>query len=111
MDILGILGHYLENGKNMVHIYNRFVLESMHVRNSAYQSLFDLRNKFDTMNCFDEIIDSETIRIRDFINCNINNTTGVFDLKELGDLQEEVFKYSGNVIKEEEIINVDSFIK
>lgn len=94
MDILGILGQHINTKKDLIHIYNRLILDNSHVRMCAYQSLFNLSDKFDTMQCFNNVEDPDTSNIRAFLALNTNLKKGDFNISELGDLKEEVLKYA-----------------
>lgn len=111
MDILGILGGYLCNKKDIIHVYNRLILDNPHVRCSAIQSLFDLN---DTFNCFDGYelsSDLETQRFASFLKSNIHLKKGIFDVNELGDLKDEVLKYIDLPSDESKIEAESEFIK
>ena len=68
MDILCILGQNIRNESDLVHIYNRLVLDNHHVRNCANQSLYNLCERFDTLKCIDKIIESLINKIMAFFN-------------------------------------------
>jgi len=114
MDVLGILGNHLERSKDLIHVYNRLILDNAHVRGCAYQTLFNLEDRFQTIESFKEISDPETVKIRSFLSACTHVKKGPFDIDELGDLKEEVIKYmdseffvKNDAAKEEE----DSLIK
>lgn len=113
IDILGILGCYLESEKDLVHIYNRIILDNSHVRNGVYQALYDLNERLDTIETLKAVEDPETLRLRSFLISNQNLKKGEFDFNELGDLKDEVLKYLE--MPEEEAVETkkptDSFIK
>ncbi|ELA42726.1 uncharacterized protein VICG_00041 [Vittaforma corneae ATCC 50505] len=113
MDILGLISQYILNSKDLIRVYNRLILDNIHVRNSACQALFDLSDKFDTLEALDSIQDQETMKIRSFLYSNADIKKGRFDINELGDLRDEVLKYLAAPIeepKEGEALD-DRFIK
>ena len=101
MDILGILGQVLSNKKDLMHIYNRLILDNAHVRKCVFQALYDLDKRFDTL---DTVENLENSALSSFLVKNRNLKRGKFDMEELGDLKEEVLKYvdlSAEVVEEE----------
>lgn len=111
IDILGILGKYMIDKNNLVHIYNRLILENGHVRNAAIQALFDLdKNIFsEILNIF---VDKETKGLCNFLKCCNSLSSGEFNIAELGILREEVFKYLPECIEESSTTEQESeFIK
>lgn len=114
MEIMGIFGSYLDDSKDLIHIYNRLILDNVHVRSCVYQSLFNLDSKFDTIKHFTEYGDSETLKIRSFLIQNQKLPKGDFNISELGDLKDEVLKYLNvDLLAEEEDVKVEEedFIK
>lgn len=113
IDILGLLGTYLENSKDLVHVYNRIILDNSHVRNSVCQTLYDLDDKLESIDVLKLIEDPETLKLRSFLISNQHLQKGVFDFSELGDLKEEVMKYLDQ--PQEELVDenkpLDQFIK
>lgn len=93
MDILGMLGSYMEDPRDLIHVYNRLILDNPHVRSCAFQTLFDLDGRFHTIESLKRIRDPETTRITSFLCANSHVARGPFDLRELGDLKDEVMKY------------------
>lgn len=93
MDILGLVSQYLSSPKELVRVYNRLILDNSHVRNSAIQTLFDLGDRFDTLEALEHIQDHETMRIRSFLYSNADIKRGAFDADELGSLKGEVLEY------------------
>lgn len=92
MDILGMLG-CLENPRDLMHVYNRLILDNPHVRSCAFQTLFDLDGRFRTIESLRCTKDPETSRITSFLHSNSHLPRGPFELRELGDLRDEVLKY------------------
>lgn len=110
MDVLGVLGRALEDSKDLVHVYNRLILDNGHVRRSAVQTLFDLKGSGDDgkslqndraegpddhffENTVSQFRDAETGRIIDLLTACEGLKRGPFVLSELGDLSAEVAKY------------------
>lgn len=93
MDILGLLGQHVTNSKELIHIFNRLILDNGHVRTCAYQTLFDLNGKLNTMGALRNAHDRDTKKIRSFLCFNTEIKRGAFDISELGDLKPEVMKY------------------
>ena len=100
MEILGILGEHLNSQPDLIHIYNRLILDNQHVRNCALQTLFDLNDKFDTMETIKNLNQNTTeseIRFRNFLADNVDiQKSGDFELSELGDLKESVLNILGD---------------
>lgn len=90
MEILGILGKYLENQKDLMHIYNRLILDNAHVQNCALQTLYDLDEKFDTLQTLFNLKKNEFIV---FLMQNKNLKKGPFNINEFGDLKSKVLEY------------------
>lgn len=115
MDVLGMLGSSLENPRDLMHIYNRLILDNLHVRSCALQTLFDLDDRFETIESLRSIRDPETSRITSFLCANSQLTRGPFELHELGDLRDEVLKYlnaeSSDERQEEAEVSEVDFIK
>ncbi|KAI4290923.1 coatomer subunit gamma [Pancytospora philotis] len=109
MDALGILGGCLEEPRDLLHIYNRLILDNCHVRKAAIQTLFDLEPAVEIhlhqpadggarRTCFTEAIarfkDEETAKLCGFLeSCPSGMKRGAFSQAELGDLHDEVLKY------------------
>lgn len=116
MDILGILGQHLEDPRDLVHIYNRLILENAHVRKAAIQALSDLSRRLGTgEDGFDPVAhnfkDAETQRLCDFLVSCRGLERGPFSLSELGDLRAEVAKYIDEEEEEEAGEEEQDFIK
>lgn len=114
MDILGLLSQYLTSTKDLIHVYNRLILDNVHVRNCVYQTLFDLSDAIDTIDTLKAVQDPDTKRIRSFLCSNPHINKGSFDIEELGDLKEEVLKYLRVPVtdtKKDDQIPGDRFIK
>lgn len=103
MDILGIFGQHIHNSKDLIHVYNRIILDNGHVRNCAYQTLFDLDERLQTIESLKNVCDPDTERIRTFLYSNSSLKRGEFDLNELGDLRDDVMKY----LKKEDVSAVE----
>lgn len=113
MDILGLLSQHLSNSKDLIHIFNRLILDNGHVRNCVYQTLFDLSDRLNTTETLKNIRDLETSKIRLFLESNSDIKKGNFDINELGDLKDEVLKYINVPEVKVAVVdkNKDNFIK
>lgn len=118
MDVLGILGGVLEDPADLVHIYNRLILDNGHVRKCAIQTLYDLNdsraldgkiNGIDAM--LDTFCDFETQKICDFLRSCEGIKKGPFSLEELGDLRVDVAKYLEEESEEEAAVAEPELIK
>lgn len=103
MDILGIFGQHIHNSKDLIHVYNRIILDNGHVRNCAYQTLFDLDGRLKTLELLKTVFDPDTESTRLFLSSNSSVKRGTFDLNELGDLKNEVMKY----LKKEDVSTIE----
>jgi len=100
MDIVGLMSRYLTTTKDLIHVYNRLILDNGHVRNCVYQTLFDLSDTIDTADILKETYDPDTSKIRSFLCSHPEIKKGSFDIEELGDLKDEVLKYLSVPIKD-----------
>ncbi|KAL6122837.1 gamma-2 coat protein [Nucleospora cyclopteri] len=103
MEILGILGQHLTDKKDLMHVYNRLILDNFHVQNCALQTLYDLDVHFNTLKTVENI---ENNPLSAFYLKNKNLKRGKFDFEELGDLKEEVFKFV-DVTEEPDLIEIE----
>ncbi|ORE00539.1 COPG1 [Hepatospora eriocheir] len=106
MDILGIIGSSLENKKELIHVYNRLILDNDHVKNCAIQTLYDLDIKFNTLETVDNFRFSNSSFVS-FLKRNKNLKRGEFDMNELGEYKEDVMNYLN---KEEESDEEDDYV-
>lgn len=113
MDVIGLMSRYITNPRDLVHFYNRIILDNSHVRNCAYQALFDLDERLGTGDSLKKVYDPETEKIRSFLCSNEHLKRGPFNLDELGDLKGDVLKYLA--VAEPDVAEVqldaDAFIK
>ena len=101
LDILGILGEYLNDSKQLIHIFNRLILDNNHVKMSAIQTLYDIndRMKIGADEIFNKKVlepslectkDHEINKMFNFFIENKNLKRGPFEISELGILKDEV---------------------
>lgn len=99
MEILGILGKHLFSQTGLMHVYNRLILDNQHVRNCALQTLFDLDDKFGTLETLEKLnvkANTQEANVIQFLSANKDlHSKKDFDLSELGDLQEQVKEMLG----------------
>lgn len=123
LDILGVLGEEIPRSKTparyVVHVLNRLILETSHVRAAALQCLFNISAaiSFSTADCAirgclndsDEMVrEMAAFLLR---NIELAKITAPFDMEELGDLKAGVVKHLGEEEEEEKDVQKDCLIK
>lgn len=92
VDILGILGGVLEQPCDIVHVYNRLVLDNVHVQRAAVQALYDIGNNIEYVGKWTN--EPETRHICKFLRGCVGTSDGDFSIKELGNgVHEKIIKY------------------
>ncbi|KAI5149998.1 coatomer subunit gamma [Enteropsectra breve] len=99
--ILGLLGRYLCSANSIIHIFNRLILDNLHVRKAALQTLFELHTRNQKLfypseegfffNRIASLCDKETWPIFEFLRQSCNANSGnQFQIDELGALKDAV---------------------
>ena len=119
IDILGMLGIYLEEPHNLVHVYNRLILDNAHVQKAAIQTLFDLDARGVVKPDLDRLgslsRDADAAKLYELLSASKSLPRGRFDLSELGDVRGEVMKYLDEImdlrVEESVEVEVPDFVK
>lgn len=114
MSILGLIGQFLDSPKELPHVYNRLILNNLHVRKCAMQALFDLSRRGVIEECEEALAtfrDEDTSTHCDLLleSLQMPCAVGPFEMSELGSYRSDVLEYldeeaaveeEGDLIKE-----------
>lgn len=99
MDILGILGKFLGDARDIVHVYNRLILDNLHVRKAAVQTLFD--TGINVLGLSGYVSEYGMDTVCGFLESCKEFSRDEFEIDELGSWKAAVMEQVGEVHEEE----------